>query len=132
MELDLLKKGAAAAFIEQVHEHFEAIDILVNNAWSGNKNTWESISEEDWDYDINMSLNSVFRLTKAAFEDLKRPAESSSILLRCTAISGPTTASTTARSLRIRRAMVRPRRAYFSSPSIWPAFFRRMAFASTR
>ena len=71
LELDLLKKGAADEFLDQVHEHFEAIDILVNNAWSGNKNSWESISEEDWEYDINMSLNSVFRLTKAAFEDLK-------------------------------------------------------------
>jgi gluconate 5-dehydrogenase len=71
LELDLLKKGSAAAFIAQVHEHFKDIDILVNNAWSGNKNSWESISDEDWDYDINMSLNSVFRLTKATFEDLK-------------------------------------------------------------
>ena len=59
--LDLLKKGAAADFFEDVHKHFNAIDILVNNAWSGNKNTWESITDEDWDYDIDMSLNSVFR-----------------------------------------------------------------------
>lgn len=72
LEVDLLKKGSAPAFIEQVHKHFDAIDILVNNAWSGNKNSWESISEDDWNYDIDMSLNSVFRLTKAAFEDLKR------------------------------------------------------------
>src|ERR1039457_3474375 len=71
LELDLLKKGSAPAFIEKVHEHFGAIDILENNAWSGNKNSWESISDEDWEYDINMSLNSVFRLTKAAFPDLK-------------------------------------------------------------
>src|ERR1022692_2670072 len=71
LELDVLKKGAAAEFFTQVHEHFPAIDILVNNAWSGKKNSWESITEEDWEYDINMSLNSVFRMTKAAFDDLK-------------------------------------------------------------
>lgn len=70
--LDLLEKGSAPAFIDEVHKYFEPIDILVNNAWSGNKNTWESISDEDWNYDIDMSLNSVFRLTKAAFEDLKK------------------------------------------------------------
>jgi NAD(P)-dependent dehydrogenase (short-subunit alcohol dehydrogenase family) len=70
--LDLLKKGSAPAFIEEVHKHFPVIDILVNNAWSGNKNSWESINEDDWNYDIDMSLNSVFRLTKAAFEDLKQ------------------------------------------------------------
>ena len=71
LELDLLKKDSAKEFIDQVHEHFPAIDILVNNAWSGKKNSWESITEEDWEYDINMSLNSVFRMTKAAFPDLK-------------------------------------------------------------
>jgi NAD(P)-dependent dehydrogenase (short-subunit alcohol dehydrogenase family) len=71
LELDVLKRDSAAEFFVQVHEHFEAIDILVNNAWSGNKNTWESIGNEDWEHDIDMSLNSVFRLTKAAFADLK-------------------------------------------------------------
>jgi NAD(P)-dependent dehydrogenase (short-subunit alcohol dehydrogenase family) len=71
IELDLLKKDASRHFLDEVHKHFGAIDILVNNAWSGNKNSWESISEEHWEYDINMSLNSVFRLTKAAFPDLK-------------------------------------------------------------
>jgi NAD(P)-dependent dehydrogenase (short-subunit alcohol dehydrogenase family) len=71
LELDVLKKGAATDFFSRVHEHFPAIDILVNNAWSGKKNSWESITEEDWEYDINMSLNSVFRMTKAAFPDLK-------------------------------------------------------------
>jgi len=71
LELDLLKRDSAMRFLADVHEHFKAIDILVNNAWSGKKNSWESINDEDWEYDINMSLNSVFRLTKAAFSDLK-------------------------------------------------------------
>ena len=71
LEVDLLKKESIAKFVEQAHENVGAIDILINNAWSGNKNSWESISNEDWEYDINMSLNSVFRLTKAFFEDLK-------------------------------------------------------------
>ena len=70
-ELDVLNRDAPAKFFAQVHEHFDAIDILVNNAWSGNKNSWDSISNEDWEHDIDMSLNSVFRLTKAAFPDLK-------------------------------------------------------------
>jgi len=71
LELDLLRRDSATEFFARVHEHFEAVDILVNNAWSGKKNSWESISDEDWEYDINMSLNSVFRITKAAFPDLK-------------------------------------------------------------
>lgn len=71
LQLDATKKTAPVEFLEQVHKHFDAIDILVNNAWSGKKNSWESITDEDWEYDVNMSLNSVFRMTKAAFEDLK-------------------------------------------------------------
>jgi gluconate 5-dehydrogenase len=70
LQVDVLRKDSIAGFLEGVHEHFPTIDILVNNAWSGNKNTWESISDEDWEYDVNMSLNSVFRLTKAFFPDL--------------------------------------------------------------
>src|SRR6201996_729347 len=38
MELDLLKKEAYKPFIDELHQHVGAIDILVNNAWSGNKN----------------------------------------------------------------------------------------------
>lgn len=72
LELDLLNKESIAGFFPEIHQHFEAVDILVNNAWSGNKNSWESITDQDWEYDINMSLNSVFRLTKAAFPDLQK------------------------------------------------------------
>jgi NAD(P)-dependent dehydrogenase (short-subunit alcohol dehydrogenase family) len=71
LELDVVKKNSAVEFFDRVHKHFPAVDILVNNAWSGKKNSWESITEEDWEYDVNMSLNSVFRMTKAAFPDLK-------------------------------------------------------------
>lgn len=72
LQLDVLSKESVASFVEEVHRNFDAIDLLVNNAWSGNKNSWESISDEDWNYDINMSLNSVFRLTKALFPDLQK------------------------------------------------------------
>ena len=71
LQLDVLSKESTAKFVETIHEHFQSIDILINNAWSGNKNSWESISQEDWEYDVDMSLNSVFRLTKAFFPDLK-------------------------------------------------------------
>src|SRR5271154_3507767 len=71
LELDVVKKNSAVEFFDRVHKHFPAVDILVNNAWSGKKNSWESIAEEDWEHDVNMRLNSVFRMTKAAFPDLK-------------------------------------------------------------
>ena len=58
--------------MEEVHKHYDGIDILINNAWSGNKNSWETINDQDWEYDVDVSLNSVFRMTKAAFPDLKK------------------------------------------------------------
>jgi NAD(P)-dependent dehydrogenase (short-subunit alcohol dehydrogenase family) len=72
IELDLLSRSSIQRCFDEIHEHFESIDILVNNAWSGKKNTWESIGDKDWEYDIDMSLNSVFRITKVAFPDLKK------------------------------------------------------------
>lgn len=48
-----------------------SLDILVNSGWSGRKNTFESISDEDWNLDIEVCLNGVFRTTKRAFPLLK-------------------------------------------------------------
>lgn len=47
------------------------LDILVNSGWSGRKNSFESISDVDWDYDIEVCLNGVFRTVKAAVPLLK-------------------------------------------------------------
>lgn len=85
LELDVLSDDSVQNFFARVHEIFPAIDILVNNAWSGNKNSWESIGQQDWEYDINMSLNSVFRFTKAAFPDLK---QTRGVILNITSMYG--------------------------------------------
>ena len=68
--LDVMKKQSVLECIQNVHDRAGNIDILINNAWSGKKNSWESIDEQDWEYDIDMSLNSVFRMTKSIFPDL--------------------------------------------------------------
>lgn len=48
-----------------------SLDILVNSGWSGRKNTFESISDEDWNYDVEICLNGPFRTVKAAVPLLK-------------------------------------------------------------
>jgi gluconate 5-dehydrogenase len=50
----------------------DGLDILVNSGWSGRKNTFESIDDEDWDHDIDVCLNGVFRTIRAAFPMLRR------------------------------------------------------------
>lgn len=71
LRLNLLEPESVANCIQGVEHEFGGLDILVNNAWSGKKNSWESITEEDWRYDIDMSLNAPFRMLKAAFPMLK-------------------------------------------------------------
>ncbi len=71
VSLDLLESESIANCIQTVEREFGGLDILVNNAWSGKKNSWDSITEEDWGYDIDMSLNAVFRMIKVAFPMLK-------------------------------------------------------------
>lgn len=48
------------------------LDVLVNSGWSGRKNTFDSISDEDWNYDVEICLNGVFRTVKAAVPLLAR------------------------------------------------------------
>lgn len=48
------------------------VDILVNCGWSGRKNTFESISDEDWNLDIEVCLNGVFRTIKRCYPLLKK------------------------------------------------------------
>jgi NAD(P)-dependent dehydrogenase (short-subunit alcohol dehydrogenase family) len=47
-----------------IETHFGKLDILVNDAWSGKKNSFDSITFDDWNYDINVCLNGPFYTTK--------------------------------------------------------------------
>lgn len=81
VQLDLMDKESIRSFVDQL----DCLDILVNNAWSGNKNSFESISDLDWEYDIDMSLNSVFRLVKATMPKL---IETKGVILNITSMYG--------------------------------------------
>ena len=70
LRLDLMDSASVQACVDQITAE-GPLHILVNCSWSGNKNTLESISEADWMYDIDMSLNGVFRMVKAAMPPLK-------------------------------------------------------------
>lgn len=60
VEVDITNVETIKNALTQANEKYNGIDILVNDAWSGNKNTFESISYDDWLYDINVCLNGVF------------------------------------------------------------------------
>jgi gluconate 5-dehydrogenase len=85
IQLDLLSRESIRDGFTEFQKHFPSLDILVNNAWSGKKNSWESITDEDWEYDIDMSLNSVFRMVKTYFPLLR---ESRGNILNITSMYG--------------------------------------------
>lgn len=66
LEINTIKE--ALLFIK---ENYKKLDILINSAWSGKKNTFESITIDDWKYDIDVCLNSVFYTIKEALPYLK-------------------------------------------------------------
>ncbi|MTI11393.1 SDR family NAD(P)-dependent oxidoreductase [Curvivirga aplysinae] len=72
-KVDISDKVSILNLMTQVGEVTDgSLDILVNSGWSGRKNTFESISDEDWDNDIEICLNGVFRSIKAAVPLLKK------------------------------------------------------------
>lgn len=71
MGVSILEPEAIRAALKQVVDTYGKLDILINNAWSGNKNSFDSISYEHWRYDIDMCLNAVFYTVKEAAEYLK-------------------------------------------------------------
>lgn len=72
LALDITNSSSVSAAIRDVIERFDRLDILVNCSWTGKKNTLESITLEDWEFDINVSLNGVFRMIKAALPELRK------------------------------------------------------------
>lgn len=84
LRLDLMDAASVETCVEAVRAE-GPLDILVNCSWSGNKNTLESISEADWTYDIDMSLNGVFRMVKASIPSLK---ESRGVILNVASMYG--------------------------------------------
>ena len=72
IKLDILKVNEIDNLISNTINYFGKIDILVNNAWSGKKNSFESITLKDWNFDMDICLNSVFYTIKKSFPYLKK------------------------------------------------------------
>jgi gluconate 5-dehydrogenase len=70
--VDILDVKNIEDLMTEINEKYGQLDVLINNAWSGKKNSFESITFEDWDYDIDICLNAVFYTTKLAVPMLKK------------------------------------------------------------
>lgn len=73
LAVDITEPASIRALLDQVGEITGGgLDILVNSGWSGRKNTFDSISDTDWNLDIEVCLNGVFRTIKAAVPLLRQ------------------------------------------------------------
>ena len=72
LHLDVLNAESIRSCFSEIEKDCGGLDVLANAAWSGKKNTFETINDADWDFDIEMCLSSVFRCVKAAHPGLKR------------------------------------------------------------
>lgn len=68
---DLTKPESVRAALAETVRRFGKLDILINNAAAIRKNSFESISYDDWHWDVDMTLNTVFNTVKEATEYLK-------------------------------------------------------------
>lgn len=66
VQVDISSPSSVAECFEAFDRLHPQLDILVNCAWSGRKNSFQTITEEDWKYDIDVCLTAVFRCIKQA------------------------------------------------------------------
>ena len=54
--VDIMDIESIQSLFENVKNDFGRLDVLINNAWSGKKNSFESISFENWNSFVSFSL----------------------------------------------------------------------------
>lgn len=73
VQLDICDSGAVDELASSIGTRFGSLDILANFSWSGRKNSLESITRDDWDQDIEVSLTAAFWLVKLMLPVLSTP-----------------------------------------------------------
>lgn len=68
---DATKPDDVAAFVAAAAERFGGIDILVNNAGRATPGTFETLSDEQWQADLDVKLFSQIRLSRAVLPHLR-------------------------------------------------------------
>lgn len=62
--LDVTKEDQIKACVEKVKKDFGRIDVLANNAGVSSMNKFTDLTEEEWDWNMDVNLKSVWRVTK--------------------------------------------------------------------
>jgi len=65
VRMDLADLAMVRRAVARAHRHFGRIDVLVNNVGIGPENLAEDVTEEDFDYTVNVNLKGTFFTTQA-------------------------------------------------------------------
>jgi 3-oxoacyl-[acyl-carrier protein] reductase len=71
---DVTDADAVQRFVDGTAERLGGIDILVNNAGAAHPGNFESLSDDDWQADLDVKLFSQIRCTRAALPHLRNSA----------------------------------------------------------
>ncbi len=66
LEADLARPESAARVVEATESQLGGLDILLNNAGTTRRAKAEAFSDEDWNFVLELNLQAVFRLCRAA------------------------------------------------------------------
>jgi 3-oxoacyl-[acyl-carrier protein] reductase len=69
---DVTRADEVNGFVEDSARSLGGIDVLVNNAGAAHPGNFESLSDEDWQHDLDVKLFSQIRCTRAALPHLRR------------------------------------------------------------
>jgi len=71
LEIDISNTDSIKKCFKNVYTKYKRIDILVNNAIYSKKNTMEDMTDDEWNYGIDGTLNSVFRCIREIIPYMK-------------------------------------------------------------
>jgi len=75
LEIDISNTDSIKKCFEKIYIKFKRIDILVNNAVYSKHNTLEDMTDEEWNYGVDGTLNSVFRCVREVTPYMKKQKE---------------------------------------------------------
>lgn len=70
-QIDISDRTSIEACLAEIAEKSGKIDVLVNNAYSGKRKSFEEVNEEDWQITIDTGLTGYLRCMQAALPYLK-------------------------------------------------------------
>jgi NAD(P)-dependent dehydrogenase (short-subunit alcohol dehydrogenase family) len=72
LALDVSDAAQVAAIVQKVHDQYEHIDVLINNAGTDKTVSIEELSVQDWDRVLSVNLRGAFLLSRAVFPIMRQ------------------------------------------------------------